>query len=197
MEKSKQIQIGLLGLIAVLLLINVFGGFKGLTGGSSSDSIREAARANNTAVVAPNNGAAANTPGAAATPAVEEPVGPTTSIEFEESTFDFGTIDAGEKVSHVYKFKNTGNEPLVIKDAKGSCGCTVPKWPKEPVAPGDSGEILVEYNSKGKKGKETKRVTLTANTTPAQTFLTITGEVTPDPNAPAKPTPTPTAIPAQ
>ena len=195
MEKSKQIQIGLLGLIAVLLLINTFGGFDGLMGGgSSSDSIREAARANNTAVVAPNNGAAAaNTPGA--TPAVEEPVGPTTSIEFEESTFDFGTIDAGEKVSHVYKFKNTGNEPLVIKDAKGSCGCTVPKWPKEPVAPGDSGEILVEYNSKGKKGKETKRVTLTANTSPAQTFLTITGEVIPDPNAPAPVKPT--AAPAQ
>ena len=190
MEKSKQIQIGLLGLVAVLLLLNLTGAFKGMFGGSSSDSVREAARANNTsAVVAPT----ATTPGAATTPAVEAPVGPTTTIEFEESTFDFGTIDAGEKVSHVYKFKNTGSEPLVIKDAKGSCGCTVPKWPKEPVAPGATGDILVEYNSKGKKGKETKRVTLTANTTPPQTFLTITGEVTPDPNAPVpgKPTPAP------
>lgn len=103
----------------------------------------------------------------------------TTTMEFEESTFDFGTIDAGEKVSHVYKFTNTGENPLVIKDAKGSCGCTVPKWPKAPIMPGETAEILVEYNSKGKKGKETKRVTLTANTNPAQTFLTITGEVTP------------------
>ena len=194
MEKSKQIQIGLLGLVAVLLLLNLTGAFKGMFGGSSSDSVREAARANNTTnVVAPTG--AATTPGAAA--AMDVPVGPTTTIEFEESTFDFGTIDAGEKVSHTYKFKNTGSEPLVIKDAKGSCGCTVPKWPKEPIAPGATGDILVEYNSKGKKGKETKRVTLTANTTPAQTFLTITGEVTPDPNAPVPAKPTPTAVPAQ
>ena len=107
-----------------------------------------------------------------------------TTFEFEESTFDFGVIDAGEKVSHVYKFTNTGDNPLLIKNAKGSCGCTVPKWPKEPIMPGETGEILVEYNSKGKKGKETKRVTLTANTTPAQTFLTITGEVTPVSNLP-------------
>jgi len=102
-----------------------------------------------------------------------------TTFEFEESTFDFGTIDAGEKVSHVFKFTNTGDNPLLIKNAKGSCGCTVPKWPKAPIMPGETGEILVEYNSKGKKGLETKRVTLTANTDPAQTFLTITGEVTP------------------
>ena len=197
MEKSKQIQIGLLGLIAVLLLINTFGGFDSLKGGSSGDAVREAARANNTTnVVAPTPGAT-TTPGATA---MEEPVGPTTTMNFEESTFDFGTIDAGEKVSHTYKFTNSGNEPLVIKDAKGSCGCTVPKWPKEPIAPGATGEILVEYNSKGKKGKETKRVTITANTSPAQTFLTITGEVTPDPNAPtpaAKALPTPVPAPAQ
>ena len=195
MEKSKQIQIGLLGLIALLLVLNMTGAFKGIFGGSSdSDSVREAARANNTTNVAAP-GAAATTPGAPAM--ADEPVGPTTTIEFAESTFDFGTIDAGEKVSHTYTFTNTGSEPLVIKDAKGSCGCTVPKWPKEPIAPGATGDILVEYNSKGKKGKETKRVTLTANTSPAQTFLTITGEVTPDPNAPAAVKPTPTPMPAQ
>ncbi len=120
-----------------------------------------------------------NTPAVNVTPPAEPavPVGPTTTIEFEESVFDFGVITSGEKVSYVYKFKNTGSEPLIIKNAKGSCGCTVPQWPKEPIAPGATGELLVEFNSKGKSGKQNKRVTITANTTPAQTFINIKGEV--------------------
>lgn len=119
------------------------------------------------------------------------PTGPTTSIAFEHTDFDFGVVDDGEKVKHTYKFKNTGNEPLIISSAKGSCGCTVPKWPTEPIAPGESGIIDVEFDSKGKPGKQTKRVTVTANTVPAQTFLNITGTVNKDPNAPATPTATP------
>lgn len=107
----------------------------------------------------------------------EVPAGPTTSVEYTETTFDFGTVPEGDKVSHVYKFKNTGSEPLVISNAKGSCGCTVPQWPKDPIAPGEEGEILVEFNSKGKPGKQTKRVTVSANTNPVQSFLTITGNV--------------------
>lgn len=105
------------------------------------------------------------------------PTGPTTTMEFEESQFDFGTIDEGEKVSHLFTFTNTGDMPLVIKDAKGSCGCTVPQWPKEPIAPGEQGQILVEFNSKGKSGAQNKRVTLTCNTNPAQTFVNMKGEV--------------------
>ena len=104
------------------------------------------------------------------------PTGPTTSIAFEHTDFDFGTVDDGEKVKHTYKFKNTGNEPLIISSAKGSCGCTVPKWPSEPIPPGGEGQIDVEFDSKGKPGKQTKRVTVTANTVPAQTFLNITGK---------------------
>lgn len=121
----------------------------------------------------------------AAKPAV--PAGPTTVMEFAESTFDFGKVDEGEKVSHTYAFTNTGKEPLIISNAKGSCGCTVPKWPKEPIAPGGKGEVTVEFNSKNKKGKRNQKVTLTANTEPAQSFIYLTGEVIPDPNAPAKP----------
>lgn len=120
--------------------------------------------------------AAANTP-AARQATNQAPAGPTTTLAFDENSFDFGTVTEGEKVSHVYKFKNTGNEPLVISNAKGSCGCTVPQWPKTPIAPGEDGEIRVEFNSKGKPGKQTKRVTVTANTNPPQTFLTITGNV--------------------
>ena len=123
--------------------------------------------------VQPNQAANANT----ANQANQAPAGPTTTIDFAENSFDFGTVTEGEKVSHVYKFKNTGNEPLVISNAKGSCGCTVPQWPKTPIAPGESGDIMVEFNSKGKPGKQTKRVTVTANTNPPQSFLTITGNV--------------------
>lgn len=107
------------------------------------------------------------------------PAGPTTSMKFDEMSYNFGTITAGEKVRHVYKFTNSGNEPLIISNAKGSCGCTVPQWPQEPIAPGDEGEIVVEYNSKGKSGNETKTVTITANTEPAVTKLTIAGVVNP------------------
>jgi Protein of unknown function (DUF1573) len=115
----------------------------------------------------------------------QTPSGPTTTIAFEHTDFDFGTVKDGEKVKHTYKFKNTGSEPLIISSAKGSCGCTVPKWPSEPIAPGGSGVIDVEFDSKGKPGKQTKRVTVTANTTPAQTLLNISGTVEKDPNAPA------------
>ncbi len=110
---------------------------------------------------------------------------PKTKIEFAEMTHDFGTIDEGDKVSHVFKFTNAGEEPLIINSAKGSCGCTVPEWPRDPIAPGGEGEIKVEFNSKGKKNKQTKTVTINANTDPNPTRLTIKADVTPDPNAPA------------
>ena len=106
-------------------------------------------------------------------------------MTFNESEFDFGNLTAGESVSHIFKFKNTGKEPLVIQNAKGSCGCTVPTWPKEPIAPGKSGEIEVKFDSKGKTGKQTKNVTITANTDPVNTILKISADVAPDPNAPA------------
>lgn len=105
------------------------------------------------------------------------PTGPTTTMEFEETEFDFGTVQEGEKVKHTYKFKNTGKEPLIISDAKGSCGCTVPSKPTEPIAPGKTGEIVVEFNSQGKAGNRNQKVTLTANTNPPQTFLSLKGVV--------------------
>ncbi len=113
-----------------------------------------------------------------ATPsAAEVPAGPTTSLEFAETKHDYGSIEQGEKVAHIFKFTNTGNEPLVLSNVKPSCGCTTPSWTKEPIAPGDAGEIHVEFDSKGKSGKQTKTVTVTANTDPAKTVLTISGEV--------------------
>lgn len=102
---------------------------------------------------------------------------PKTSISFEKKKHDFGEIQEGDVVTETFSFQNSGQEPLIIANAKGSCGCTVPSWPKEPIPPGESGEIDVKYNSSNKKGNERKTVTLTANTEPKQTRLTITADV--------------------
>jgi hypothetical protein len=110
----------------------------------------------------------------------------TTEIKFEEERFNFGTITQGEKVKHTFKFKNTGSEELVIVSAKGSCGCTVPEWPKEPIAPGADGEIYVVFNSDGKSGKQVKQVSIVANTEPATSVIALEGDIiAPSPEAPA------------
>jgi len=109
-----------------------------------------------------------------------------TAIEIMDKTYDFGTIKQGEKASTVYRVKNIGKNPLIISKAKGSCGCTVPKWPKEAIAPGEIAEIKVVFNSTRKKGKQNKRITLTANTEPAQSHMTITGMVEVPAPAPAE-----------
>lgn len=101
------------------------------------------------------------------------PTGPTTTISFSEYEHDFGTMAQGDAVTHLFEFTNTGDEPLIIDNCKGSCGCTVPQCPKEPIQPGEKGQIEVKFNSKGKKNQQTKKVTVNANTDPAQTFLTI------------------------
>jgi hypothetical protein len=98
-------------------------------------------------------------------------------FDFEEITFDLGTVQSGESVTHEFKFKNSGDTDLIISQAKGSCGCTQPEYPKDPIAPGDEGVIKVTFNSTGISGQITKNVTLIANTTPNTKVLTITGEV--------------------
>ena len=113
---------------------------------------------------------------------------PKTGINFATSKKDFGKVLSTSSNSHTFVFTNTGTEPLVISNAKGSCGCTVPEWPKEPILPGDKGEIKVVYKPNGQSGKQTKQVTVTANTNPANSILTITGDIQADPNAP-KPQP--------
>ncbi|MEZ4887055.1 MAG: DUF1573 domain-containing protein [Chitinophagales bacterium] len=102
---------------------------------------------------------------------------PKTTMTFGEMTHDFGDIQEGDKVTHVFSFTNSGDEPLIINSAKGSCGCTVPDWPKEPIPPGGESQIKVEFNSKGKAGNQTKTVTINANTDPNPTRLTIKAQV--------------------
>lgn len=88
---------------------------------------------------------------------------PKTVISFEDTKHDFGTITDGEVVKHAYKFKNTGDNPLLISNAVASCGCTVPSYPKQPIPPGGEGEIIVEFNSKNRVGQQKKNVLIYSN----------------------------------
>jgi hypothetical protein len=98
-------------------------------------------------------------------------------ITFEEEVFDFGRITQGEKVSHAFKFKNTGEKNLIISGASGSCGCTVPEWPKEPIPPGGEGKIDVIFSSEGKSGFQEKTVTIVTNCEPATRVIRIKTEI--------------------
>ena len=104
--------------------------------------------------------------------------GPLPEISFDKLRHNFGKINQGESVSHQFVFTNTGEAELIINNAKGSCGCAVPKWPRKPIAPGKSEEIKVTFNS-NKIGEQKKNITLTTNATPSIKILTIEGMVLP------------------
>ena len=97
-------------------------------------------------------------------------------MTFDVTTVDYGTIDKGADPIRKFKFTNTGNEPLIVKAAKGSCGCTVPTYPKEPIMPGESNFIDVRYDTQ-RVGAFTKTVTLTTNEASDTHTQTIKGEV--------------------
>ena len=120
---------------------------------------------------------------------VEAQQGP--QMVFEETEHQFGKIKQGEKVSYTFVFKNTGDAPLIINSASGSCGCTVPEWPHEPIMPGDKGEVHVIFNSAGKRGPQNKSVTLNTNVGETPTRIYIKGEViVPETVTPATPSTT-------
>ena len=100
-------------------------------------------------------------------------------MTFENREHDFGTIQAGAAQETTFKFTNTGNAPLIITDAKSSCGCTVPEYPKNtPIAPGETGELLVKFNGSG-QNQVIKTITVTANTEKNTEILRIKAFVTP------------------
>lgn len=106
------------------------------------------------------------------------PVNPNAAdFKFEKEVHDFGTIKEGVQAEYVFKFTNTGKEPLVITNVQASCGCTTPKWTKEPIKPGESGSVTAIYNSKGRPGNFNKAVTITSNAKTAQKVLFIKGNV--------------------
>ncbi|MGC8865386.1 MAG: DUF1573 domain-containing protein [Bacteroidales bacterium] len=98
-------------------------------------------------------------------------------IQFDQTIHDFGRVLAGEKISYSFKFRNTGKSDLLIAKVSASCGCTVPEWPKTPIAPGQEGYITVTFNTAGRKGLQHKTVTVLANTNPNTTILNIQAEV--------------------
>ncbi len=104
---------------------------------------------------------------------------------FEKETLDYGTIEHKADGKREFVFTNNGNKPLIITSATGSCGCTVPTYPKEPIAPGAKAVIGVKYDT-NREGQFTKTVTLKSNASQGETkTLTIKGNVLPNPNKPA------------
>ena len=102
---------------------------------------------------------------------------PKTSITFLEDKFDFGKVKEGTKVKHAFKFKNTGENPLMISDAIASCGCTIPSFSKAPVMPGGEGEVVVEFNTKGRKGNARKSVIVVSNADRERVSISFDAEV--------------------
>ena len=101
------------------------------------------------------------------------------AIEVDKDVHDYGVVPKGGDTNCEFVVTNSGTEPLIISKCKGSCGCTVPTWPKEPIPVGGTGEITAQFNSKGKPNIQNKTVTITANTWPKQSTLRIKAMVTP------------------
>ena len=102
------------------------------------------------------------------------------TIDFVSKVVDYGIIEYNSDGARKFVFTNNGTEPLLIKNAKGSCGCTVPTWPREAIAPGATAEIGVKYAT-NRVGKFTKTITLTTNASKKPVILTVKGEVNPAP----------------
>ncbi|NJB87674.1 hypothetical protein GGR26_003458 [Lewinella marina] len=116
-------------------------------------------------------------------PATEQSAAATAGMTFEQTEIDYGTIQQNADPYRTFTFTNTGNQPIIITNAVGSCGCTVPSYSKAPVAPGEKGEIKVRYAT-DRLGKFRKRVTLTTNVSNEPVVLTIMGEVLDKPAQP-------------
>lgn len=114
---------------------------------------------------------------------VENPNAP--EIEFASETIDYGEIEIGADGVREFKFTNTGKSPLIISNARGSCGCTVPTWPKEPIKPGEEGVIKVKYDT-NRQNPINKSVTITSNSKTPTKVLRIKGNVIAPQTSPEK-----------
>jgi len=94
-----------------------------------------------------------------------------------EQSYDFSTVVEGPQITHDFKIKNEGKEPLILSNVHASCGCTVPTWPKEPILPGKESVISVTYNTSGRPGHFTKSITIESNSSGGNKVINITGEV--------------------
>lgn len=151
---------------ALIVLITTAGMYSCNTEAKRADTADTQVNANVQTTSQPSTGASVQSV------AADAPV-----MTFEKTNWDFGTIQEGDVVKHTYTFTNTGKSPLIIQNATAQCGCTVPDWTRTPVAPGEKGELRVEFNSKGKAGVQSKSVTITANTQPEINQVMLKGVV--------------------
>ena len=168
---KENIKLALLGLIVLGLGINAYLLYDNDNSGVKNESKLIGAKSSHDR----DHDHSANT-----NPEVKEPEKskhPVTSIAFNEIDHDFGTINQNTTNLHVFEFTNTGSNPLIIESAKGSCGCTVPEYPKKPIMPGESEEIKVEYKPAKQEGPQSKTITIIANTGNPTTKLQIRANV--------------------
>jgi len=109
----------------------------------------------------------------------EEKQAPGPAITFEEVSHDFGDIHQGDVVEWTFKFANTGDEPLILSNVATTCGCTVPQWPRDPIAKGEKSEITVKFNSAGKMGMQNKVITIYSNAITPTSRVSIVTNVLP------------------
>jgi len=171
-----KIQIALLSVIAIALVALAYYQF---SGGAKDGSNNIAASNSVAANMDPNNPVALTDKPFDPMASTAEPVDntPKTTVNFKEYEHDFGNIKQDSDNKKVFTFTNTGKEPMIIETANGSCGCTVPNYPKAPIPPGGTGEIEVVYKPGKQENAQTKTVTVIANTEPKETTLRIKANV--------------------
>lgn len=99
-------------------------------------------------------------------------------IEFDTTEYDFGTIEEGTIIDGSFKVTNKGKVDLIISHVQPSCGCTTPDWTKDPIKPGETGEIKFSFNSNGRVGKQNKSITVSSNAEKVQEIIRLKGTVT-------------------
>ncbi|HQV75198.1 MAG: DUF1573 domain-containing protein [Flavobacteriales bacterium] len=177
-----KVQIGLLSVIAIALVALAYHQF---SGGSASDASSVVASNSIAANVDPSNPKTLSDKPFDPMATTAEPVDntPKTTVNFKEYEHDFGNIKQDSENKKIFTFTNTGKEPMIIETANGSCGCTVPNYPKAPIPPGGTGEIEVVYKPGKQENAQTKTVTVIANTEPKETTLRIKANVEKVPGA--------------
>ncbi len=172
-----KVQIALLSVIAIAMVVIAVGMFTGDDNSmfSSGDSTSSVVAASTKVPATPAADGTTFDPLANTEAPVDNT--PKTTMNFEKYEHDFGNIKQDSENPYVFAFTNTGTEPLIIENATGSCGCTVPEYPKHPIAPGATENIKVVYKPGKQENAQTKTVTIVANTEPKQTELRIKANV--------------------
>lgn len=178
-ENIQNIQTALLVLIAATVIYGTFLQGDGTSSTRADRSVRHRSteRKSNVAATPPTQISAPLQKNQPTQAPQNQVVNDPTKMAFQAMAHDFGNIDQNSENTYVFDFTNTGDKPLIIESATGSCGCTVPNFPKEPILPGKTSKITVVYKPGMQKGLQNKTITVIANTQPKDTRLNITANV--------------------